>query len=174
MSTRKVRGYRPKSRTAFILPRFLLFNRTCFFEAHKLRRCAPKVCNAMTISHPTRLFTLRKNLYADNAPIVITSGELVADIESDKVYAILKIKNISEKHVVSVKISFTAFDAVGCPIGDKLLFEYTGLNAKKGASFGQKTPVSLPRKARVFSVSVDEVIFSDGSIFSCTDAWTPL
>lgn len=128
----------------------------------------------MTANHQTKLFSLRKNLHADNAPIVISSGELLANIESDEVYVILKMKNISEKHVCSVKASFTAFDAVGSPIGDKLLFEYTGLNAKTGASFGQNTPVSLPRKAHVFCVSVDEVVFSDSSVFSCNDAWAPL
>lgn len=74
----------------------------------------------------------------------------------------------------SVKASFTAFDAVGSPIGDKLLFEYTDLNAKTGAFFGHQTPVLLPGKAHVFCVAVNEVFFSDGSVFSCSDAWTPL
>lgn len=124
----------------------------------------------------SRLFTLPENLYAAGSPVVIAAGALLKDSQTGKVIAQLKMRNISKKPIKAAKVSIQPLDTVGNPLGAKIEYQYLDLNAIRGEDFGQKVPVALAdATTRSFTVSVEEIIFADNSIWSATgEPWEVL
>lgn len=115
----------------------------------------------------TKLFTLPENLYTEGAPVVVSAGALLKDNQTGKVLAQLKIKNITNKAIKAAKIRITPFDTVENPLDEELEHEYLDLNVQRDDEFGQKAPITLANAStRSFSVCVNEVIFSDNSIWN--------
>lgn len=115
----------------------------------------------------TKVFDLPKNMYAENAPIVISAGALLKDNQTGTILAQLKIKNITNKVIKAAKISILSFDTVGKQIGDETNHEYLDLSVGRDYEFGQKVPIILSNNStRSFSVTVNEIIFTDNSIWN--------
>ena len=115
----------------------------------------------------TKVFDLPKNMYAENAPIVISAGALLKDNQTGTILAQLKIKNITNKVIKAAKISILSFDTVGKQIGDETNHEYLDLSFGRDYEFGQKVPIILSNNStRSFSVTVNEIIFTDNSIWN--------
>lgn len=113
------------------------------------------------------VFELGKNLYCENAPVIISSGALVKDNKTDAVLALVKIKNITEKIIKAAKVSVKTFDTVGNELNEEATHEYLDLAICREGEFGAKEPIKLKNnKARACIVKVTEVIFSDNSIWS--------
>ena len=118
----------------------------------------------------TKVFNLAENLYSLNSPVLISAGALLKDNINDKIVAQIKFKNISNKIIKAVRISIRSYDVVGIEQEYKIQHEYLDLAVERDEEFGQKEPVFLKENtARSFSVTVDEIIFSDNSI--CTKQW---
>ena len=124
----------------------------------------------------TKLFSLRENLYVKGAPVVIAAGVLHKDNQADRIIAQIKIRSISSKKIKATKVSIKPFDVTGNSLGDAVYHQYLDLDVQRDVEFGQKEPIALPNvTTRSFSISVDEVIFYDNSIWHCEDdAWEPL
>lgn len=123
----------------------------------------------------TKLFSLPQNLYLEGAPLVISAGVLLKDNETGKILVQLKLKNIADKNIKAVKLSISPSDTVGNKLTEDVKFEYLDQDASRGSEFGQKTPICLPdEKSRMFSVTVNEVIFADNSIIPLSGEWTAL
>ena len=124
----------------------------------------------------TRVFELHKNLYAENAPVVISAGALLKDNQTGKILAQLKFRNITDKKIKALKISIISFDTVGKQLEDFTNYEYLDLSAERDEEFGQKVPIMLANNlTRSFSVSVSEVIFEDNSSWNSDEVnWMPL
>lgn len=115
----------------------------------------------------SRVFDLQHYFFAESSPVIITAGALLKDNQSGKVLAQLKLHNISNKAIKAATVSITPFDTVGKPLGNAISHQYLDLNAQRGDDFAQKPPVALPdASTRAFSVSVEEVIFSDNSVWN--------
>lgn len=115
----------------------------------------------------TKLFTLPENMYVEGAPVVVSAGALLKDNQTGKVLAQLKIRNITNKAIKAVKIGITPFDTVGKPLDEESEHEYLDLNVQRDDEFGQKAPIIFANAStRSFSVCVNEVIFSDNSIWN--------
>lgn len=115
----------------------------------------------------TKLFTLPENLYTEGAPVVVSAGALLKDNQTGKVLAQLKIKNITNKAIKAAKIRITPFDTVENPLDEELEHEHLDLNVQRDDEFGQKAPIIFANAStRSFSVCVNEVIFSDNSIWN--------
>ncbi len=113
----------------------------------------------------TKLFSLPESLYTEGAPIVIAAGVLLEDNQTDKILAQLKLKNISEETIKSVKVSIQAFGKFGTEIKE-VHYEYVNLSAKSGDEFGSKSPIELNNnKILYYSVVVSEVLFENGSVW---------
>ena len=46
-----------------------------------------------------KLFSLSQNLYCADSPIIIVAGALQKDTKTEKIYAQLKLKNISRQKI---------------------------------------------------------------------------
>ena len=95
----------------------------------------------------SRLFSLGENLHTDGLPVVIAAGALLKDNTSGKVLAQIKLRNISDKTIKSVKVRINAIDTAGSALEGVDSFSYLDLSAKNGDTFGHKTPIVLPDAA---------------------------
>lgn len=115
-----------------------------------------------------KLYSTDNNLYVDDSPIVIRAGALQKDNTSGKVFAQLKLQNVSEKTISYVKVILTSIDAAGNGLGDPISYEYLDLNISDTTPFGTKQPLRFPNHStRSFKVGVSTVVFSDGTVWSC-------
>ena len=112
-----------------------------------------------------RLFALPENLHTEDAPVVIAAGALLKDNQTGRVLAQLKLKNVSEETIKSVKVSIQAFGKSGIE-AKEIHYEYANISVKSGEEFGSKTPIELNNKILYYSAVITEVLFENGT------AWT--
>ena len=62
-----------------------------------------------------RLFSLPENLYADGAPIIISSGALLKDTSTGSILAKLMLKSVSNRQIKAVKVKLALIDTWGEP-----------------------------------------------------------
>ncbi len=125
----------------------------------------------------TRLFTISQtDLYETGSPLLICAGALLKDMQTGRMIAQLKFRNIGIKRIAAVKISVHSFDAFGTEVEGVPEFQYLDLSIPRDREFGQKTPIVLPNtETRSFSCTCKSVIFTDGTRWeSETDEWQPL
>lgn len=124
----------------------------------------------------SKLFALPENLYCPDAPVMIAAGAIQKDNETGRVFGQLKLRNIQDKGIKAVKVSLSPFDTAGKPLGGPIEHQYLDLSAPRDGEFGPKSPIKLAdANTRSFTVSVSEVVFTDGSVWAGTGgAWEPL
>ena len=114
-----------------------------------------------------KFFSLPDNLYAAGAPVIVKAGALLKDMQTGKVLAQLKLKNISLKPIKAVKVKVSPLDTVNRPLDGEISYEYLDLNIERDAEFGQKNAIFMSDvSARAFSVDVTEVDFADNSVWT--------
>lgn len=110
------------------------------------------------------LYALPQSLYADGAPVLIASGELFRDTQTDGVFAQFAIRNLCEQTICAAEIAVTPLDAAGKPCGDAVIRPYQDLSVKRGGVFGKIPAVSFPDAyVSGMTASVTRVVFQDGS-----------
>ena len=124
----------------------------------------------------SKLFSLPENLYAENAPVIVSAGNLLKDNQTAKVLVQLKIKKISAETIKAATVIIHALDTTGKTLDGDAEQEYLDLSVKQGEEFGQKAAVTLPNPStRGFSVEVKQIVFTDNSTWEATGkAWEPL
>lgn len=109
-----------------------------------------------------RLFALPENLHTEDAPVVIAAGALLKDNQTGRVMAQLKLKNVSEETIKSVKVSIQAFGKSGVE-AKEIHYEYANISVKSGEEFGSKTPIEQNNKILYYSAVITEVLFENGT-----------
>ena len=109
-----------------------------------------------------RLFALPENLHTEDAPVVIAAGALLKDNQTGRVLAQLKLKNVSEETIKSVKVSIQAFGKSGVE-AKEIHYEYANISVKSGEEFGSKIPIELNNKILYYSAVITEVLFENGT-----------
>ena len=109
-----------------------------------------------------RLFALPENLHTEDAPVVIMAGALLKDNQTGRVMAQLKLKNVSEETIKSVKVSIQAFGKSRAE-AKEIHYEYANISVKSGEEFGSKTPIELNNKILYYSAVITEVLFENGT-----------
>ncbi len=124
----------------------------------------------------SKLFSLTENLYAEEAPVIISAGALLKDNQTGKVLAQLKFTNIQEKQIKALKVKIYPKDTVGNALGEPIEYQYLDLTAKRDNEFASNVPIILSDAAtRSFDVEVTEAIFTDNSIWNSNNsAWERL
>ena len=122
----------------------------------------------------TIAFSIQNNLLIDTSPLMISAGNLLFDNQENETLVQLKLRNISNKIIRSVKVLIQPFDNEGRLIGDEVYYEYSNVNVLPDVQFGQKIPIRLPdNKTKSFSVSIIQVIFSDSTKWAAPpQTWT--
>lgn len=114
----------------------------------------------------TRLFSLPENLGQDGCPVLISAGALLKDNNTGKVLVQLKLRNISEQVIKSVKIKVNAYDTAGGSLRGVEDFSYLDLAVERDGEFGSKMPIVLPdNTTRSVSVEILSVVFENGEVY---------
>lgn len=117
----------------------------------------------------TKLFSLPENLYEKDCPVMICAGALSKDNQTDKVFVQLRFQNVDSRYrtIVAVKVALQPFGIAYNPLGNSKEYQYLDIKVERGSDAGSKQPVYLDdNTARSFSVSVLEVVFEDGSVWT--------
>ena len=124
----------------------------------------------------TRLYELPGGLYAAGAPVLIRAGVLLRDHYAQNTVVQMKLYNLDERTIRSIKVAICMWDDGGTRLGDEILRSYTGLKVARDEEFGQRTALVLPfSEAASFSAWVSEVIFSDGTRWDDNgEIWEPV
>lgn len=124
----------------------------------------------------SKLFALPENLYCAGAPVMIAAGAIQKDNETGRVFGQLKLRNIQDKEIKAVKVSLSPFDTAGKPLGGPIEHQYLDLSIPRDGEFGTKSAIKLSdTNTRSFTVSVAEVVFIDGGLWTETGTvWEPL
>ena len=122
-----------------------------------------------------RLFALPKNLYAAEAPVIISAGVLLKDTATGKLIARLKYRNISLKPIKAIRVMLSPLDAAGNPSGEEVPGDYPDLNIQRDRESGQRKSILIPYPStRSYKVRVTEVVFEDDEIWRDTGkSWLP-
>lgn len=109
------------------------------------------------------LYVLKKNLYTDASPVVVSSGVLLKDKKTDTVIVQLKFQSVSDKRIVALKVSLNAFDIAGNPITKLEEYQYLDLDVQNGDIFGLGKAIIMPDNVtRSFEVDKVTVVFDEG------------
>jgi hypothetical protein len=118
----------------------------------------------------TNVFSLPENLYTTGAPVLISAGVLLKDNQTGTVLAQLKIRNISTKKILGIRVRLRLFDSFKTVLGAPVEFEYLDMIVSQGEEFGQKHPIPIPEpRTRMCKVSVTSVVFEDRSVWRASD-----
>ena len=123
-----------------------------------------------------KLFSLSHRMYCPGAPLIVCAGQLLRDNYSKKLLAQIKYQSITSEPISSLSVSISLFDSAERLLQEPIRHKYTELNTQRDSFFGQKSAIVLPDvDICSFTVSVDEVVFSNGSCWSIGDTpWTEL
>lgn len=117
----------------------------------------------------TKLFSLPENLYEKDCPVMICAGALSKDNQTDKVFVQLRFQNIDSRYraIVAIKVAIQAFGIANNTLGNAIEHQYLDIKAERSAEAGGKQPIYLDdNTTRSFSVSVLEVVFEEGNIWT--------
>ena len=118
----------------------------------------------------TRIFSLPQQMpSAYNCPVIVDAGALLINNELNRPLAQIKFRNVCGKTVINLTVTLKIFNSQGAVINESAAFRYANLNAEPGAFFGTQSPVYLnENNAGAFTVEIDSVQFSDGTVWNRT------
>lgn len=122
-----------------------------------------------------RIYDLGGARYADDAPVLICAGALLQDKISRSALVQLKLKNIDEREITTVKLRISPYDAADRPL-ETVEYSYQKIKVLRDQDFGMKTAIIIPdQRACSFDVDVLEVIFADKSCWDGSESkWSSI
>lgn len=109
------------------------------------------------------LAKFKNNLYAQGSPVVISAGALLKDKKTDSVITQLKFQSVSNKKIIALKITLSAFDVSGNPVEKVNEYQYLDLSIYNGSFFGFDKAIVMPDKVtRSVKIEKITVVFDSG------------
>ena len=122
-----------------------------------------------------KLYSLPHRLYASHAPVLIESGALLLEQQSNAMLCQLCFRNIQDRPIKSLRAQVQMLDDRGRPIGPPADHRYQSLDLKREETCGHNSAIVLPdQRAASFIVAVSQVSFADGDIWAEDAAWEEL
>ena len=116
------------------------------------------------------LYKNTQSTYADGAPVVIEACALLLDTVEIKYIAQAKFRSLSTNLIREMHVRFHLYNEEGKQIM-AWKHTYPDLAVENGQFFGQQEPVELPNtSSRVMTVTVEQVVFADGTIWESQGA----
>lgn len=103
------------------------------------------------------LYKLEQNLYEKNSPVIISAGTLLKDTKTDSVITQLKFQSITDRKIIALKVSLSAFDVSGNPTKKVDEYQYLDLNVSNGDFFGSNKAIVMPDNI-TRKISIDRII----------------
>ncbi len=121
-------------------------------------------------------YDLTRRLYASGAPVLIESGALLYDANSNAALCQLVFRSIQDKPVKAIRAVVQCLDGSGEPLDKPVDHRYLDLDLKRDEETGRESAIVLPHpEARSFTVRLSQVSFADGEVWTDEDVdWTPL
>lgn len=117
-----------------------------------------------------KLYHLEHRLYASHAPVIIDSGSLLLEQQSNAMLCQLCFRNIQDKPVKSLRAVVQMLDARGELLGNPVDHRYQDLDLKREEDCGRDVAIVLPSlQAASFTVRVNQVVFADGEVWADTN-----
>lgn len=120
------------------------------------------------------LWRMPENAYSLNSPVIVRAGALLKDNETNNLLIQLKLENITEKLIRSVKVKLSLFDIEGRTINTNTEHQFINLSEGYRSSFGQQYPIVVSD----FSVSRFEiteiVVIFDNFKWNSTQKYVPV
>ncbi len=111
-----------------------------------------------------KLFELTANQYDESVKIIIEAGQLLFDTVTNKVFALLKLKNVRKESIKGVKIALTGYNVEGIAVEEKE-YSYLDMLAERNQNFGAKTPVYFENAfIRSFKIHIIDVVTENGAV----------
>ena len=122
-----------------------------------------------------KLFSLEHRLYASHAPVLIESGALLLEQESDTLLCQLCFRSIQDRPVKAIRAVVQMLDAQGLPLGKLVEHRYLELDLQREDICGRDIAIVLPSsEAASFSARILQVSFADGEVWAEKAPWEPL
>ena len=122
-----------------------------------------------------KLYSLPHRLYASHAPVLIESGALLLEQQSNAMLCQLCFRNIQDRPIKSLRAQVQLLDSQGEPLGSPADHRYQELELKREETCGRDSAIVLPdQNAASFTVTVTQVSFVDGEIWAEDALWLPL
>ena len=122
-----------------------------------------------------KLYSLPHRLYASHAPVLIESGALLLEQQSNAMLCQLCFRNIQNRPIKSLRAQVQLLNGQGEPLGAPADHRYQELELKREETCGRDSAIVLPDQDAVsFTVTVTQVSFADGEIWAEDAAWLPL
>ena len=122
-----------------------------------------------------KLYSLPHRLYASHAPVLIESGALLLEQQSNAMLCQLCFRNIQDRPIKSLRAQVQLLDSQGEALGAPADHRYQELELKREETCGRDSAIVLPdQDAASFTVTVTQVSFSDGEIWAEDAPWMPL
>ena len=107
-------------------------------------------------------FRLTPRQYTAAAPVVLAAGALLEDTQIPRLVAQLKFKSISPELLTALRVQVACLDETGA-VQNTTEFCYSGLQVRRGNTFGAYTAISLPLSGSTrCTVSLLSAAFSGG------------
>lgn len=115
------------------------------------------------------VFRLKEMLYTRGSPVLIRKGALLKDIQTGTILLQLKLKNLTAKTILALKISVQAYDISNAALQGIEESQYLDLYASCGSCFGDNRVIQMPNpNTRYVDVRVVNVIFQDKTEWNAT------
>ena len=123
----------------------------------------------------TKLYELKKNLYSEDSPVIVSAGALLKDNGTGSIIVQLKFQSISQKCIKAVKVSLSAFDVSEKEVQGVPDYQYLDLRISNGETFGAKKAIIMPSEVtRSFLINKILVVFGDNSVWENTSPFMAL
>ncbi len=130
---------------------------------------------AMSERYKKRYYLTRR-LYASGAPVLIESGTLLYDAQSNACLCQLVFRNIQDKPIKSLRAVVQCLDGRFELMDRAVDHRYQDLELNREDEIGRDSAIVLPTPdARSFTVRVAQVCFADGEVWTDEDvSWETL
>lgn len=106
-----------------------------------------------------------------DSPVRIEEIALLQDSVDKNILGRVKFINQSQKNIIAIFVNMVAQNIAGESITlESKRYIYQDMLISSGELYGNKIPIALPDDTRKFQVSLDKVVFEDGSIWNVDPA----
>ena len=88
----------------------------------------------------TRVFTYKKDTYAEGSPVIIVAGALLTDNITGNSIAQLKFECLTDKSIKALTVEIISFDTANRPLGKNVKKQYLDFMEYQGTIYRQISP----------------------------------
>lgn len=120
------------------------------------------------------LWRMPENMHSPDSPVIVRAGAILKDNETSNTLIQLKIENICDKIIRSLKIKFNTLNIEGQVIQAGIEHQYFNISADYKDTFGQNSPVVVNNNPICSFEIADIVVMFDNNVWTSTEKYRPV